>query len=105
MSDEQLIIETNELLRRLLEVEAQRKANADLSRGALKERLAEIRTRAGVDKESDEALEARRLAAQAKSDERITQMREKEEEYRQRLLGELATQTDLLRRIGEKLSI
>ncbi len=119
MPDDALLAETNHLLQRLLDLDADRKA----STAAAKEKFDAMKTKMNADREEtmrkrleaeglsaedaaipEEEWEARRKEAQRRSQENIETARMKDAEYKQTLLEELRTQSDLLRRIEERLA-
>lgn len=118
MPDTELIAETNRLLQRVLDLSEQRKSDSE--RGmvdfkaqmeamktkreeAMKTRLEEREVPTEVASADEEEIESRRKAALHRSQENIATMQARDREYKERLLAELSTQSDLLRRIAERL--
>jgi hypothetical protein len=110
MDQQQLIAETNELLKRILDLEAERKVEAEQARVEAEKSMKDFDLgmgrigSPGSLVENDHADWEKRFAeTQKKSRERIDAATEKDREYKADLLGELAIQTALLRQIAEKL--
>jgi hypothetical protein len=117
MSDSELLEETNRLLRKLVEIDEERRAEneramkelearrpmVELHNEALEERL----KRMGIESEAAEVgendWEKRLQEANRKTMENIETASARERQYKDELLAELRTQSDLLRQIVEKL--
>lgn len=94
MAEPELIAETNRLLQRLIDIDAEGRADLEKS-------IRDIPI-PKMDLEVTE-LETRQRAAMEKVRASSTEIREQEQKYRQELLAELRIQTDLLTRIAERL--
>lgn len=103
MSEADLIQETNQLMRRILELEEERKRQEERSRIELEEMQERIKARTEEVEEDD--WEARIRESQEEAAKASLEMKEKDEMYKQQLIVELQTQSELLRRIAEKLGV
>jgi hypothetical protein len=103
MSEADLIQETNQLMRRILEIEDERKRQEERSRIELEEMQERIKARTEEAEEDD--WEARIRESQEEAAKASLEMKEKDEMYKQQLMTELQTQSELLRRIAEKLGV
>lgn len=118
MSSDDLLLETNQLLRRVVEIENERRAEAEKQRVEFEEmqkqteatRSESFRTMLQDRGLSGEVLDLegtnfdeRFAEAQRKTEENLKAMREQDEMYKNSVLQELQTQSDLLKQIAEKL--
>lgn len=118
MSDTELIVETNRLIQRFFDmreeqrVEAERhrveheawqaKQDAEFQEG-MREKLVEHGASTEGYDGTMEDWEARMKAVRAQAKERLEAEKAKEREYREQMLEEIQAQSELLRRIAEKL--
>lgn len=118
MTQEELLEDTNRLLRRLVEMDeeqrakaeslkeergARRKSTEQTANNAMKEKLRELGLPEDVTEPSEKEMEARLKAARERSKENLEIAKQRQEQFQSQLLEELQTQSDLLRRIAEKL--
>lgn len=118
MPDDALLAETNRLIGRVLQLHEEQRAEGERMMAGHDERMAELRAKAdaamaeslkehgATDEEavgSSEEWEARRTAATRRTEENLETLRQRNEAHREELLVEMRTQTDLLRRIAERL--
>jgi len=118
MTPEELLADTNRLLQRLVAIEDERKAEAERYRAESDFSLAEMKKKTdesmaqrlkerGLSEDAaaggDEDWDKRFKAVQQKSRENMDAMRVKDEQYKEQLLQELRTQSDLLKQIAKKL--
>jgi hypothetical protein len=103
---EELLRETNELMKRLLELRAQDAVERESQKVESEKTLAEIRTRQW----SDEFKVPNMSNFQSKHEAELDEIKKKGEEaqlreinYREELLGELRRQNELLEQIAEQL--
>jgi len=105
MTHDELVADTNQLIRQLLEREAAAKAESERFLQESRSRLAEIRgakpNEAPEDLFAD--MDARRKEATAKAQENLKVATQREADFKDELLAELRIQSDLLRQIAEKL--
>jgi hypothetical protein len=118
VTHDELLADTNRLLQRLVEIDQTQRAESErfreemeARREKMNEEQNESKTKRLVDlglTPEDAALpeedwEVRHAEAQRNAHENIERARQKDEEYKEQLLAELRTQSDLLRQIAEKL--
>lgn len=118
MKESELLAETNELLRRIVQIDDEQRHAAERSKAEIEQQMAEMKV--VREKTTKQTLEAQGLSgegiegtpkdwedrmkeAQRKSEENQRVMREKDEYYKNQLLKELSEQTRLLALIAEKL--
>jgi len=120
MTPEELLADTNRLLRELAEAEAKVRADAEVKSAEFKEKMAkmaeereakqrELMKERGLPENelgtSDEDFDKRRKEAQERLNTNALAVRERESKFKDEMLAELRIQSDLLRQIGEKLGI
>lgn len=118
MSDQELLADTNGLLRKLLDLEEQRRIESEKSLREMQERMermhaesdAALKSRLqakglSIDdaESSDEDWEKRLEAARSRAREQAQEAQQRIERHQAAVMQELATQTELLRRIAERL--
>jgi hypothetical protein len=100
MAQDQLIQETNEVLKKILEIEEQKRAKVE-SLTSERSTIPDLQRPGNETKEED--LEKRMKAAQDQSRENMRVIQERSKQYQEDVLNELRIQNDLLRQIFEKL--
>jgi len=119
MSDQELLEDTNRLLRQLVEIDAQHRQDAEQSKAKLdeinkdlenkrKERLRKFAAEKGLPAEvaegEEEDWQKRLEETRRRSKENIELGKAKELEFREQLLAELRKQSELLQKIEARLS-
>lgn len=120
MTNEELLQDTNSLLRRLFELEEQNRLEAEKSRiefeklmektreeqdAGINERLVEVGVADSASMGSMDSWQQRSTEATRAAQQNIDEARAMDQEYKDALLAELRKQSDLLRQIAEKLGL
>jgi hypothetical protein len=118
MTDSELLAETNQLLKRVVEIDQENRARSEAMRkendrmhaemdakrkASMRSSLQELGLSVEDSDPSDDSWEERMKEVQRLSREKVELARKKEEHYRDQLLEELRIQSDLLKQIAEKL--
>ena len=118
MADDELIAETNQLLKRVLELDAEHRLETEKRIKELDDQRKEIKRRrqdeiaarliedgfSEADAHlSDEEWKERRWEAEKSAREQLIEAREREAKFRDELLSEMRAQTEVLRQIAERL--
>ena len=120
MTNEELLLDTNQLLRKLFEIDEQNRAQADESRASLKKQMEEVRARqaeAAKSPSTDLSVqepapsgapqdwETRQKVATESGKARMEEMRALDQKYKEEVLEELRKQSEILKQIAERLGL
>ncbi len=102
MDQGSLIQETNALLKQILDMHAQQKAESEKQKADLEKSMAEMKEKYKTD-DSEDDWEKRIQETREKTKTRLEESKQRELQFKTELMDELRTQSDLLRQIAEKL--
>lgn len=118
MSPEELLTDTNRLLRQIVEIDQRQREESERARADFEatqkeleknrtERLAQAVRDRGVDVNpellDEDALDRKRQELQRRAKENLEEAKKKQQEHQELLLAELRIQTELLKAIAQRL--